>query len=75
MPSRWQHGRDLRDAAVLPHRVMAVCSRSTDTRREPWRDLRLSHGVAAIFDDDGVLVITDDNAAAPSTGMGPGRGQ
>ena len=37
--------------------LMAVCSNSTMSRAKRFGDVLLAHGVAAVFDDDGFLVI------------------
>ena len=52
-----EHGLDLRAAAMHHHRVDGGLLQQNDVAGEFTRGFFLAHGVAAIFDDDGFLVV------------------
>ena len=52
-----EHGLDLRAAAVHHHRIDRGLLQQDDVAGEVARALLLAHGVAAVFDDDNLLVI------------------
>ena len=52
-----QHGRDLRPAAMHHHRIDSSLLQQNDVAGERLGEIFRAHGMAAIFDDDGFLVI------------------
>ena len=52
-----EHGRDLRAAAVHHHRIDRGLLQQHDVAGEIARGLLLAHGMAAVFDDDDLLVV------------------
>ncbi len=49
--------RDLRAAAMHNHGLHACLFEHHDVPREAFRELRVAHGMAAIFDDNGRLIV------------------
>ena len=52
-----EQARDLRAAAMHHHRLHARLLQHDDVAGEALRELRIDHGMAAIFDDDGFLIV------------------
>ena len=53
----FQQPRNLRSPAMHHHRLHARLLQHHDVARETLRELRIHHGVAAIFDDDRLLIV------------------
>jgi len=68
-----QHGCDLRPAAMHHHRIDRGLFQKHDVARERLGRVLGTHGMAAIFDDDGFIVILLHMGQRPRTGCGPDR--